>query len=514
MWISTQILRLATILIAALGIWGLWSQGDGDWARVWSDLRAAAVTRPWIWVAAAGWFFAGRRARALERGRGPFRSPDAESIHTPSVAEVVGGESRGRPESLSPGADKSPGRDDKLRRLRLAAMLKGRNPDIPAFIDALLVDAAVTGASDIHLQPHDSVSRVTLRCRGEREEIAQYPKVLHGDVVRRLKVLSGMLPHVSDRAQDGRFSVSAPSGTVQLRASVVPSSHGETVALRLAGRGASMELSALGLGDGDLERFESLLREPQGLLVLTGPTGSGKTTTLYSALAHIHSSRGATAHMASIEDPVEVDLPFVHQMQVDRARQLGFVEALRSLLRQDPDVLMVGEIRDAETAKVAVQAGLSGHLMLTTLHADSAAGVFPRLIDLGVEPFLAGSVTLGCVSQRLVRRLCAHCRHPRALDRRQRARLMENELAVDGSSFFTAEGCAQCGRSGFSGRLALFEMLVMDPELRRLVAAKAPADQLEQVARSKGASSLFDVGMRAAAQGEVALDEILPWAPR
>ncbi|MEO1086189.1 MAG: ATPase, T2SS/T4P/T4SS family, partial [Acidobacteriota bacterium] len=221
------------------------------------------------------------------------------------------------------------------------------------------------------------------------------------------------------------------------------------------------------------------------------------------ALQHIHRRRGSTTSIASIEDPVEVELPFLHQVPVDRARGVGFAAALRSVLRQDPNVLMVGEIRDAETAKVAVQAGLSGHLILTTLHADSTLGVFPRLIDLGVEPFLAASSTLACVSQRLVPRLCPECRHPRSISSERRRRIG----ADDDAQFFTAEGCAACDRRGIVGRVAVFEILTLTPELRRRIAAKASPPELEGLAAESGATLFADSALRLAARGEISLED-------
>ena len=408
---------------------------------------------------------------------------------------------------LATGRDRSR-RDEKTRRLRLAALLKGRKPDVPAFVDALLIEASEAGASDVHLQPHEGPSRVTLRVRGIRQEIAQYPAALHSDVVRRVKVLAGLSPYVSDQAQDGRFRFESSAGPTHVRVSTVPSNHGEAVALRLAGRAADMELASLGFEVPDLDRFTALLREPQGLLVLTGPTGCGKTTTLYSSMGYIHGQRGTTTHLASIEDPVEVDLPFVQQVAIDRSRNVGFPEALRALLRQDPDVLMVGEIRDSETAKVAVQAGLSGHLILTTMHAESAAGVFPRLIDLGVEPFLAGSSVVGCVSQRLVGRLCQSCRHPQSPDKRQRSRLEELGVGAE-AQLYTAAGCARCGRSGYVGRRAIFEVLALDSELRQRVAGRSPMDELQRAFADAGAKTLFQSGLSAALRGEIGLEDLL-----
>jgi general secretion pathway protein E len=267
----------------------------------------------------------------------------------------------------------------------------------------------------------------------------------------------------------------------------MPTHHGEKVVLRLA-RPASelLELERLRMPEEVRRRFEGLLAEPQGMIVLTGPTGSGKTTTLYSALGHVHESRGEVASLATIEDPVEIDLPFLDQTAVDRAAGLDFRDALRAVLRQDPNVLMVGEVRDAETAGAAVQAALSGHLILTTLHAGSAAGVFPRLIDLGVEPFLAASSVLAAASQRLARRLCPACRHPAPATRAQAAELTARRIDATGLTFQVAEGCSRCGGSGNAGRVPIFELLPATPELRREITAGANTDRLEELAAGRG----------------------------
>ncbi len=521
MQIAVLLIRWLTLGVVVLGAWAWWSLEnvqDEGWAGPLIRLGVEVASAPWFWLALVGWLFAGRRAKVLdfEAQSTTYRS-DSNHPHQPmplegsgssmpSAGASAGGSGRQEP-ILATGSDRSR-RDEKTRRLRLAALLKGRKPDVTAFVDALLIEASEAGASDVHLQPHEGPSRVTLRVRGARQEIAQYPAGLHGDVVRRVKVLAGLSSYAGDQAQDGSFRFETPGGPTHVRVSTVPSSHGEAIALRLAGRATAMEPTSLGFEVPDLDRFTALLREPQGLLVLTGPTGCGKTTTLYSSLGYIHGQRGATTHLASIEDPVEVELPFVQQVAIDRSRKIGFPEALRALLRQDPDVLMVGEIRDAETAKVAVQAGLSGHLILTTMHAESAAGVFPRLIDLGVEPFLAGSSVVGCVSQRLVGRLCGSCRHPQAPDKKQRARLVE--LGADPQArFYTAAGCARCGRSGFVGRRAIFEVLALDSELRQRVAGRSPVDELQRAFVESGAKTLFQSGLPAAIRGEVSLDDLL-----
>ncbi|RMH17961.1 MAG: hypothetical protein D6696_14290 [Acidobacteria bacterium] len=290
---------------------------------------------------------------------------------------------------------------------------------------------------------------------------------------------------------------------------MVPTRHGEQAVMRLARGAGRRRFDDLGLPAGVAERLRRLLGRPEGLLVVTGPTGSGKTTTLYAALEHLHESRGDRVRLASIEDPVEVDLPFIAQTEVDRARGVGFAEGLRAVLRQDPNVLMIGEIRDPETAAIAVQAGLTGHLVLTTVHADGAAGVMNRLLDAGVEPYRAASSVLACLAQRLVPRLCPACRRPAELDPRLAGRLANLGLAVADRSFYRAPGCDACGGSGQGGRLALFELLEMTPELRQLVVDKVPSQRLRDAAVAAGMTSLAQAALDAAAAGDVDLDHAL-----
>ena len=484
-------LYLLAVLVAVAGLVALALdiRQDGP-TPVLEAFAGQAASSATVWLAAAGWLvFAllGRWLSELEpRERGLSRPEPGEK---PAASRD----------------DSSPGlsiRRGAAERLRLEALMRGQEPETAAFVDRAAAMAVEVGASDLHFQPAGDHASVTLRVRGELREVARYPLERHSTVVRRLKVMADMPPYVTAEPQDGRIAVTTPHGAIEMRLSTVPAGGGERVALRLAGEAETRPLEQLGLRPRDRQRFETLLAEPQGLIVLTGPTGCGKTTTLYSALHHIHKKRGASTSIASIEDPVEVELPFVHQVPVDRARGMSFANALRSVLRQDPNVLMVGEIRDAETAQTAVQAGLSGHLILTTLHADSTLGVFPRVIDLGTEPFLAASATLACVSQRLVPRLCADCRHPRSISAAER-----RQLGGHTGEFFTAEGCATCERRGAVGRIAVFELLMLDAELRRRIAAKASPGELREAALAAGSVFFADSALELATNGEISLDE-------
>ncbi len=476
------------------------------------QMAAAAVFRPLPLAALAVSLVAHWGARYIDLvglTNALGRSTEGKKVHTlksPPLADDAA--APGASSVFAPRPESRAARD--RWRPRLEAHLKGKKPDIVLFIDELLAVAVHAGASDIHLQPLELSTRVLLRIGGELEEVATAAQAWHSQMVRRLKVMAELVSYETRQPQDGRFSIESPRGAVDLRVSVVPTHHGEKVVLRLATQDAAMfALDHLGLLAAQQQKLESLLRLPQGVVVLCGPTGSGKTTTLYAGLSHIHQQRGETTNLATIEDPIEVHLPFLNQTQVRRSVGMSMAESLRALLRQDPNVLMVGEIRDRETAQVAIQGGLSGHLILTTLHADSALGVIPRMIDLGVEPFLVSSALAATVSQRLLRRLCPHCRHPAAIQRRQLERLRRLRVDSQGLSFYTAEGCSACEGRGLQGRRAVFEILAIDGGLRRLIAERADMTRLQEEVRRQGMRSLLESALAMAVEGEVALEEAL-----
>ncbi len=473
--------------------------GGREWLASAADFGPAAFGHPMVAIAAAVAVVATVAARVLDR---PLPIERQKKIHAldPAVAQ----------RSLTPLSEAVDDRYSREQlRLRLEGLMRGGG-DMIAFVDELLAGAIRCRASDIHIQPREGSTRLALRIEGELTEVALVAETLHAKIVRRLKVLARLVPYKTDEPQDGRFAIEMPASPVDVRVSVLPTQHGEKVVLRLVRPGAGLlELEELGMGAALERAFKELLREPQGLVVLTGPTGSGKTTTLYSALNHLHETRGGTTNIATIEDPVEIELPFLSQTQVDRAKGLDFSAGLRAVLRQDPNVLLLGEIRDSETASIAIQAGLTGHLILTSLHADSTAGVFARLIDVGVEPFLVGSSMLACLSQRLVRRLCPRCRRPARAGREAAARLAEHGISVDGLEFYSGEGCRACNQTGHAGRTAIFEMLRMTPALRHRIASKIPTQEIEAAAIEAGMKPLLATAVEAAASGRISLDEAL-----
>jgi general secretion pathway protein E len=310
--------------------------------------------------------------------------------------------------------------------------------------------------------------------------------------------------------QDGRVVMQIDGRRVDLRLSCLPTNAGERLAIRLAyGSRDVTPLDEIGFRPETVRALKDILGRSQGMLFVTGPVGSGKTTTLYSLLQHISERRGTTTSIVTLEDPIELVLPFATQTQMNERTGLKFAAVLRSALRQDPNVLMIGEIRDHETADVAVQASLTGHMILTTVHADSAAGPFARLVELQVEPFALASATVGSMSQRLVRVLCVHCRSHRPPTPAMRARIAQYGVALPEARYYEAGGCDACDGSGFSGRMPIAELLVIGPALRQAVHERRPTRELEQLARQSGMFTLLEDGLARAAAGETSLTEVL-----
>jgi general secretion pathway protein E len=390
-----------------------------------------------------------------------------------------------------------------LRRYVLRA-----EPDMIAFVDVLLDGAIRVGASDVHIHPLETGTRIAFRVHGVLEEVMMLSREHHPRLINRLKVLSKVVLFRTDRPQDGHFAFSTSEGPADIRVSLLPTNHGESVALRIARSSVRLpQLSSLGFPKELVTPYQKVLDLPQGVIFVAGATGSGKTTTLYASLGYIKQTRGDMTRIATIEDPVEFDVPLFSQTQVNTEQGFTFAQGLRSVLRQDPNVIMVGEIRDAETARTAIQAGLSGHLLMTTVHANSAAGVFNRLIEMGVEPFLLASASVASISQRLVRALCPHCRTPVQPEREELARLEAAGLPTAGP-FYGAAGCQRCGGSGYLGRTALYEVLTVSPAIRECINTKVPTSQTHELAVREGMVSLLAAGLARAQAGMTTLREV------
>ncbi|MFO1336246.1 MAG: type II secretion system ATPase GspE [Piscinibacter sp.] len=356
-------------------------------------------------------------------------------------------------------------------------------------LNALLTQAAKDGASDIHIEPYERSSAVRFRVDGTLREVVQPNRALHAALISRLKIMAELDIAEKRLPQDGRISLRIGGRAVDVRVSTLPSAHGERAVLRLLDKGESkFSLESLGMSGEVLTRFDNLIQQPHGIVLVTGPTGSGKTTTLYASLGRVDTS---TTNVLTVEDPVEYELAGIGQTQVNPKIDLTFAKALRAILRQDPDVIMIGEIRDFETAQIAIQASLTGHLVLATLHTNDAPSAVTRLTDMGVEPFLLSSSLLGVLAQRLVRKLCPHCKK-----RDERGR-------------WHPVGCAECGMSGYKGRTGVYELMVADAKVQALIHSRAAESQLFVAAEEAGMHSMREDGERLVQEGITSLEEVL-----
>ena len=379
--------------------------------------------------------------------------------------------------------------------------------DAVTVCDELLQAAILRGASDIHLVPNATSLAVQLRVDGLLELYRELPLSIQPLVLSRLKVLAGMDIAEKRAAQDGRITsqFSNSRNSIDIRVATLPTRYGERMTLRLlTSHAAKLSLQALGMRPRDLFTFSSATARPHGLVLLTGPTGSGKSTTLYVAIEQLLNTRGG--NVITIEDPIEYEIQGASQVEVDSADKVNFSKALRSVLRHDPDVVMIGEIRDAETAETAVKASLTGHLVFSTVHTNTATGVVTRLKDMGVEPFLIAATLRLSVAQRLVRKLCSHCRRPRAITAAEVFAL--RQPALESSSVFDAAGCVMCAGRGYTGRVALFEMLESSEAMAKLIAGGANEDELLQDARSRNVSLLLDDGVAKILDGTTTVAEV------
>jgi general secretion pathway protein E len=368
-----------------------------------------------------------------------------------------------------------------------------------------LIQQAVDGrASDIHIEPTDDSLAVRFRVDGVLREAARLPMAMRAPLVSRVKVMANL--NIAERRlpQDGRMRIAVRGDEIDLRVATAPSIHGESVVMRILDRSKlALDFGTLGFDEALAERLREAIKRPHGIVLVTGPTGSGKTTTLYAALSELNS---ADRKLLTVEDPIEYRLPGVIQTQVNPGIGFTFGSALRSFLRQDPDVMMVGEIRDRETAEIAVQAALTGHMILSTLHTNTAAGAVTRLLDMEVEPFLLSSVLAGVLAQRLVRRLCPHCRAPFEIDANMASAL---SLPAGRHLFHRAVGCSECGDSGYRGRVALLEFIRIDEGIVRLILARADTGEIARTAAERGNASLMQDGLAKAERGLTTIEEVL-----
>lgn len=396
--------------------------------------------------------------------------------------------------------------NETTRYLQSVSAAKG--VEIGVLVDFLVKDAIKAGASDIHIEPWENTLVVRIRLNGVLTELVHLPLDLAEKISGRLKVMANLVSYQTGLPQEGHAPANTELGGVELRVSVFPTVRGEKIVIRIFDpRNRSFDLGKLGFEEDILHTYLKLLTRPSGLMLLTGPTGSGKTTAIYASLYHLVQRAGPAVSISTIEDPVEFNLPMISQAQIKPAQNFTYPIALRSLMRQDPQVIMVGEIRDAETAAIAVQAGLTGHLVISTIHSGIAAGVFARMINMEIEPFLLSSSIIGVVGLRLVRTNCLYCSQP--YDPEPALLRMVPPEALETASFRRGAGCAECLGTGFGGRRALMELLVVDDVLREAILEKRPTRALQETAIRQGMQTLWQLGLRRVLAGEMPMEEIL-----
>ena len=355
-------------------------------------------------------------------------------------------------------------------------------------INALLTQALREGASDIHIEPFEQTSVVRFRVDGTLRDVVKPRKAIHGSLISRIKIMAQLDIAEKRLPQDGRITLRVGGKPVDVRVSTLPTGHGERAVLRLLDKEAGrLDLQHLGMSEAMLPQFDKLINHPHGIVLVTGPTGSGKTTTLYAALSRVNS---ITTNILTVEDPIEYDLQGVGQTQVNPRIDMTFAKALRAILRQDPDVIMIGEIRDLETAQIAVQASLTGHLVLATLHTNDASSAVTRLLDMGIEPFLLSSSLLGVLAQRLVRKLCTSCK------------------TFDGKDWH-AVGCEHCGHTGYQGRVGIYELLQTTEQIRAQIHNRASEAEVRNVAQADGMLTMREDGERFLRDGTTTPAELL-----
>ena len=399
----------------------------------------------------------------------------------------------------------------KLDRERLVHTTEQDAPMI-RLVERIIANGVNSGASDIHIHPEERILRVRLRRDGVLSSGYLVPKEIQPALIARFKIIGGMDIAETRRPQGGRANVSVASREVGLRFSTLPTAFGESIVVRILDRSnVSLNLRSLGF-DQEMERdFTELLERPHGIILVTGPTGSGKTTTLYTALSLLD---GTEQSIFTLEDPVEYQLPLIRQTQINEAVGLTFADGLRTLLRQDPDVILVGETRDQETAQLMVRAALTGHLVFSSLHTNDALGAIPRLVDMGVEPYLLAPTLAGVLGQRLVRRLCPHCRVAVADPVAKLASLGSRPPEDLPPTLWEPSGCAECGQSGYRGRLAIYELLSVDASFYPGILPVVDVAKLEGMARARGFRKMFEDGLNKALRGSTTVEEVLRVTPQ
>lgn len=398
--------------------------------------------------------------------------------------------------------------DERLSSEEIIDLAKS-NPDDTSFIrlvNKIIHDAIERRASDIHIEPQEKIIDVRYRIDGYLTSVIKIPREFHARLAARIKILGKLDIAEQRKVQEGRIKLLIGEKEIDLRISVIPIFHGEKIVMRiLASNNMQFSLESIGLETDDLEMYENAIHKTQGVILVTGPTGSGKTTTLYATLQHIKSE---SKNIVTIEDPIECLIEGVNQLQLNRFKDVTFTNGLRSILRQDPDVILVGEIRDKETAEIAFRASLTGHLVFSTLHTNNAASSITRLLDIGLEPYLISSSIILFVAQRLVRVICPHCKEEYTPEKKILNKFANYLRHIHVRKFYKGKGCPQCNHSGFFGRVSIFEMLRVDEKIKALIFNRASEDVILKESVSNGMRTLVQSGVLKVAAGITTLDEI------
>lgn len=414
----------------------------------------------------------------------------------------------GTDEAMSAAEQYAKEREQQLQQLESAALeeeMELSSAPIVQLVRSIVEQAVRQRASDIHLEALEKQVRVRYRIDGVLSEKMMYDISLLPAIVTRLKILSGMDISEKRKPQDGRMTMTVDRTEFDIRVSVLPSYYGEKVVMRLAAANAlTRKKSELGLRDWEMKRFDHILGNPNGIILVTGPTGSGKSTTLYTALSELNTE---DVNIVTVEDPVEANIPGINQVQVNPKADMTFANALRSILRQDPDIIMIGEIRDYETASIAVQASITGHLVVSTIHTNSASATVTRLLDMGVESYLLADSLVGVIAQRLVRRLCTACRKPRPATDEEK-----HILGVPPDKDYTvydAAGCSLCGETGYYGRIGVYEIMEISQKLKRVISSRGSTDLIKQTALSEGMHTLHMSAAEYVLDGTTTIQEMV-----